>query len=113
MKIKILGTIIFILFVFLVAGLFYLQVIRGGHYLEESLSNRIRLEVLQAPRGRILDRNGRLIVGNRISFDIAVIPQEISEKKEKVFSGLGAVLGIPVSEIENTYNKIKTSPPRQ
>src|SRR3546814_2328357 len=35
-------------------------------------ANRIREVAVEAPRGRILDRNGTVIVGNRISIQVSV-----------------------------------------
>ena len=91
-------------------GLFYLQVIRGSYYSEESRSNRIRLQTLEAPRGRIFDRNGTLLVGNRISFDVAAIPQELGDKKEQTFTQLGKILGVSSNQIKETFNKNRLAP---
>lgn len=56
----------------LVLRLSYLQVIKGKEYRELSLNNSIRLQVLDAPRGVIHDRNGYLLVDNRPSFDLSI-----------------------------------------
>jgi penicillin-binding protein 2 len=58
----------------LIARLWYLQVIRGDEYYQVSSENIIRDIDLRAPRGRILDRNGRILAENRPSFDIYVLP---------------------------------------
>lgn len=71
------------LFIFLVAcNLFYLQVIRGSMYYNLSINNSIRVVPLEAPRGRILDRNGIVLADNRHSFDVVVLPQEMDDKDE-------------------------------
>lgn len=54
----------------IIARLWFLQVIRGGYYLRLSEQNRIRIIVDEAPRGLILDREGRVIVGNQPSYDV-------------------------------------------
>jgi len=106
---KILAVIIFIAFGALLIGLFYMQVIRGSHYSLQSQSNRIRLASLEAPRGRIFDRNGVVLVGNRISFDVAIIPQEFGNNG-KSFAILSKILKIPANKIRKIYNKNKRAP---
>jgi penicillin-binding protein 2 len=56
----------------LLLRLSYLQVIKGADYRELSLNNSIRLQVLDAPRGVVYDRNGNLLVDNRPSFDLNI-----------------------------------------
>lgn len=48
--------------------LFYLQIIRGGYYRGVSDNNRIRTQIIYAPRGIIFDRNGNPLVRNIPAF---------------------------------------------
>ena len=54
--------------------LFVLQVLEGAKYRELSEENRIRVEVLTAPRGEILDRRGRLLADCVPSFTVTLDP---------------------------------------
>jgi penicillin-binding protein 2 len=92
MRIRVLGVIIFIPFFLLVVGLFYLQIIKGANYQRLAKRNRIRLVPIESPRGRIFDRNGVLLVYNRISFDVSLITQELGDKDE-ILEKLGRRLG--------------------
>ena len=57
----------------LLAGYFWhLQVLRGTHYRELAENNRIRVVPIAAPRGPLLDRNGRVLVENRSSFNVVL-----------------------------------------
>ncbi len=56
--------------------LFTLQVIQGGRYRELSEENRIRVDVLTAPRGEIRDRNGLLIADSVPSFTVTLDPYD-------------------------------------
>ncbi len=56
--------------------LFTLQVIQGERYRELSEENRIRVDVLTAPRGEIRDRQGRLIADSVPSFTVTVDPYD-------------------------------------
>ena len=55
-------------------GLLRLQVAEHERYAELSKENRVRLEVLRAPRGAIYDRNGELLADSAPSFTILFSP---------------------------------------
>jgi len=61
-------------FALVVVGLLRLQVVDHEKYLELSKENRVRLEVLRAPRGAIYDRNGELLADSAPSFSIMFRP---------------------------------------
>jgi len=56
------------IFLVLAYGLWKLQVIESGYYASAAEKNRIRNVPILAPRGKILDREGRIIVDNYPSF---------------------------------------------
>src|SRR5450631_645184 len=64
-----------ILFIFLVLayGLWSLQVMQSGKYAQLAEQNRIRNVPILAPRGKILDREGRTIVDNYPSFSALLL----------------------------------------
>ncbi|MGB9074849.1 MAG: penicillin-binding protein 2 [Terriglobales bacterium] len=64
-----------ILFIFLVLayGLWSLQVMQSGKYALLAEQNRIRNVPILAPRGKILDREGRIIVDNYPSFSALLL----------------------------------------
>lgn len=65
------------LFIFLIAlllvRLWYLQIWRGEEYRNFSDRNRFKVVEISAPRGKIFDRNGRLLADNRPRFDVHFI----------------------------------------
>ena len=60
--------IILVVFLILAYGLWRLQVVQSDFYANLAEKNRIRSVPILAPRGRILDREGRTIVDNYPSF---------------------------------------------
>ncbi len=60
--------------------LFRLQILDRSAFEEKSRENSIRKIIEDAPRGVFLDRNGEVLVSNKPSFDIQIIPSEYSEE---------------------------------
>jgi len=66
-----------LVFVFLVSGFWQLQVQDPERYSEAAERNRIKSTPLLAPRGKILDRDGRVIVDNRASYSLLLNREEV------------------------------------
>jgi penicillin-binding protein 2 len=66
-------------FVFLLAGYWDLQVRNEGLYNIKALQNQIKSLPMPAPRGRILDRDGRVIVDNHASFRLVLSRESLRE----------------------------------
>jgi penicillin-binding protein 2 len=76
-----------LLFLILLARLFYIQVVQAELNMRLSAENRMQLRVLNAPRGRILDRNGEVLARNRPSYSLCVLPYQL-RKREQVVANL-------------------------
>ncbi len=61
------------IFLVLAYGLWKLQVMESGYYASAAEKNRIRNVPILAPRGKILDREGRIIVDNYPSFSALLL----------------------------------------
>jgi penicillin-binding protein 2 len=77
LRISILTGIAIAIFSVLFLRLWYVQILSGDRYRNEANDNRIREIRVQAPRGDILDRNGKLLVDNRTELAIQVSPQDL------------------------------------
>lgn len=98
-KIIIVGIIFAFLFAVVVLRLYQIQILQGGGFRKESEENRIQFIPVTAPRGRILDREGRVLVRNRPSFDISVIQLGLSPRMlDRTIAGLSQILNL--SEVE-------------
>ena len=86
--------------------LFWLQVLKGDYYKELSDENRIRLVAIPPIRGRILDREFKTLVGNRISYSLTVQPRFLSIKAwNRLSIQLSNLLSISHDEINKIYFK--------
>ncbi len=76
-------------FFYLISGFWDIQVRNPGFYSERAERNRIRAFPISAPRGRILDRDGRVIVDNRSSFSLMLSRENLkSAQVGEVVQGL-------------------------
>lgn len=96
-------------FAILISRLTYLQVFRGSELKRFSEANRLKKEKVVAARGRIYDRNGKIIVDNRAAFDTVVVPQYFSGK-DGAEKRLASVLGITDDELKERLSKINKGP---
>jgi penicillin-binding protein 2 len=74
MRVAILGGVALGIFAIIFFRLWFLQVLSGDQYLAQASSNRVRDVTIQAPRGEMLDRNGRVLVENRNAVAVLVSP---------------------------------------
>ncbi len=61
----------------LTGRLAHLQILQGGKYTKLSAANQFNFRLIPPPRGNILDRNGKLIAGNRPSFRVMIMANEV------------------------------------
>ena len=73
------GLVIAILAV-LGARLYFLQVVNGDYYAERAENQRVRHLRIPAPRGAIFDRNGKLLVDSRSTYNIILSGEDMKGK---------------------------------
>ena len=108
MRIKVLQIFFTILFTMVGAWLFYLQIIKGSFYDDLSSRNSIRILNINAPRGNIYDRQGKIIAGNALSFGVFIVPQEVDDIDAEI-EKLSGMLGISKSLLERNYKRNRTA----
>jgi penicillin-binding protein 2 len=82
--------------------LWYLQVLSGDKYVAEANDNRIREIKVQAPRGEIVDRDGRTLVNNRASTVVTISPDKLPRRqaeKTELYRRLSRITDLSVREI--------------
>lgn len=90
-----------VLLSFVVVGvrLYSLQVVSSEEYTDAADRNRYRLVPIDAPRGIIYDRSGRLLVRNVPAFTVSITPGDLPDDPDErtaVFERLSELLDIPV-----------------
>src|SRR5215472_19225632 len=98
--------IILVVFLFLAYGLWRLQVVQSEFYSAAAEKNMIREVPILAPRGKILDREGRIIVDNYPSFSVLLLRDQnrnLQADADKIAAGLH----IPPDELRTRLSRMK------
>ena len=96
-RVAFIGGVALMFFAVIFFRLWYLQVLSGDKYRAEATNNRVRSIKVQAPRGEIVDRNGRVLVENRTGLAVKVTPDKLPRRharRLRVYRKLGHVLGM-------------------
>jgi penicillin-binding protein 2 len=107
LRVAIVGGVCLVMFGVIFFRLWYLQVLTGDHYLAEANNNRVRDITVQAPRGQIVDRSGRVLVDNRSGYSVVINPAKLptdAVQKQRLYKNLSKVLGMSRHEIQKTVN---------
>lgn len=97
----ILGFLIAIGFALIVLRLWHLQIHKGELLHQYSIDNRLRREIVRAPRGMVFSRDNQMLVHNIPRFDVSVTPQYLQNRDESL-QALSEIINISVDDIENT-----------
>jgi penicillin-binding protein 2 len=91
-----------------VGGLLKLQIFQHRQFAEMSENNMIRVIPIIPKRGHILDREGRVIVDNRPSYTVSVIPVE--EVRYRTLPQLSSLFGFDTAHIRQRIIANTVSP---
>ena len=107
LRIKILFLLIVIFFILILFKVFYIQVFeyKKLNNLADDLWSREL--VIEADRGKILDRNGIVLADNLTTASLMLVPNQIDNKEETAKS-LSKILGVSYEEMYKHVSK-KTS----
>jgi len=109
-RVDIATMVIISLIAILIARLWYLQIHLGEDYSHQAEENRVRVQVIQAPRGIITDRRGTVIVGNRPSFNV-VWMKEDAPNPDEVIKALAGILHLDIPVLLDRVRAGSSQPP--
>ncbi len=116
MRVGVLLIITFALFGILAFRLWFLQILSGDTYVAVATNNRIREVKLEAPRGVIYDRDGKILVENRAGLNVGLLPMDMYDPEEEPeqfqaeIHGLAHILDISETDLMDAYAKAKKDP---
>jgi len=118
-RLSAIGIVALCLFAALFVRLWFLQGIDRQRFEAASESNRLRVIHEEGPRGRILDRNGRIIVDNRTTIVVALDREPLRKldepERQAIFADLADTLtglGVPtkLGTVERRYADARYAP---
>ncbi|MFP5375349.1 MAG: penicillin-binding protein 2 [Acidimicrobiia bacterium] len=109
LRLSVVGVIVVSLFSALFARLWYLQVMDTDTFQALATQNQKRIVYEPAPRGRVLDRQGRILVDNRGYQAITVKRIDVKDRPD-VVTRLAALLDLDPSELQRRIDDRRYSP---
>ncbi|HKY51410.1 MAG TPA: penicillin-binding protein 2 [Candidatus Limnocylindria bacterium] len=113
------SLVIVVVFTALTVRLWDLQVVNGSHYRVLAEQNRVLRLPVEAERGIIVDRNGKVLARNLPGFAVTVIPVDLPRSRQPdLAQRLGALLSrepadvvkaIDAQRVRNPYEPVKIS----
>src|SRR4029078_10565663 len=95
----ILGYGVAVILCIIAFGFWQLQVVQSSHYTDLAEKNRIKEIRLVAPRGKIYDRNQKIMADNRPSYNITYIREHTPHTVEETVAMLSTGIGISREEL--------------
>ncbi|MBL8218228.1 MAG: penicillin-binding protein 2 [Bryobacterales bacterium] len=100
---------IFAVTLFLAANFYFLQIQNESYYREAAERNRIKSLPVLAPRGKILDRDGRVIVDNHLSFSLLLSRETL---KPEHIKPIADGLDLDLEELEAKLKRYDRTRPK-
>ncbi|HEY4087429.1 MAG TPA: penicillin-binding protein 2 [Bryobacteraceae bacterium] len=99
------------IFLFLISGFWALQIQSPEVYSERAERNRVKIFPIGAPRGRILDRDGRVIVDNQSSWSVILSRENLKmEHLHEIADGLHLDYDDLVAKVTRYLRRSKIEP---
>jgi penicillin-binding protein 2 len=106
-----LGAVALAVFAVLFLRLWALQVLSGDRYLNAAQENQVRTVRIEAPRGSILDRNGRVLVSNVPGTAVRIWKSDLpKEGRYAMFRRLSRILRVPLPQLTKALEDSKDDP---
>ena len=93
----------------LAAGMWRLQILGADSYRVLAEANRIRKDPVRAPRGKIFDRNGRILVDNYPSVSCYLLREQVKDRQIDI-PLIARGLDLPVDQVQATLRRYANSP---
>jgi penicillin-binding protein 2 len=96
-------------FSLLAVAFWTIQVLQNEKFADQAQNNHLRTIPLRAPRGVVFDRNGKVLVENRLSFTIAIVRDQLRDLAGTI-DRLAAATGLDAAEIRASVKNRQSEP---
>ncbi|HWZ52901.1 MAG TPA: penicillin-binding protein 2 [Granulicella sp.] len=111
-KLHVAQYVIALILAVLLAGLWRLQILGASNYRVLAEANRIRKVPVLAPRGKIFDRDGRILVDNYPSVTCYILREQVKDINADL-PMIARGLDMTVDQIQSTLRHYQTAPKYQ
>ncbi len=108
-RLSVLQYLVAVAFGGLAIGFWIFQIAQHERFAEMAENNHIRRLPLPAPRGVLFDRNGRILVENQNSFNIALV-REQTRDLDQTLHIVAAATGVDEATLRDTVNRRRREP---
>jgi penicillin-binding protein 2 len=99
MRLAVISYVIVGLICLLLFGFWRLQIVDSDRYSQLAERNRIRTIPVIAPRGSMLDRNGRVLVDNYPSFSVLLLRDD-ADQVQRLLPQIAEGLSLPLDDLQ-------------
>jgi penicillin-binding protein 2 len=104
-RINFIGYLIVAAVLVLILGFWNVQIVQVSYYQQRAEQNRVREIPLVAPRGRIYDREHRILADNRPSYDVVLMRENSPHTFEETADMISAGIGMSREEVLERINR--------
>jgi penicillin-binding protein 2 len=108
-RLSVLQYLVAVIFAALAVGFWVFQIAQHQKFLETAENNRTRKLPLPAPRGVLLDRDGKVLVENQNTYNIALVREQTKNIPE-VLRILAAATGVDEAQLRDVVNRHRRDP---
>lgn len=109
-RLRLIQALILVLLAVLSVRLYLLQIVNGRHYADIAENQRIRLLPIPAPRGDILDRNGRVLVNSHPIYSVILSREETKSIDSSLIKPLSQGLGLDAGMLRERFDQVNKQP---
>ena len=112
LRLSVLGIVVFSLFVALFGRLWFLQVVQSDQLASVASANQVRNVPLAPMRGRILDRDGRILADNTSTLNVTIDRKAVKDKADRtaLFERLSGPLKATPDDLQKRFDSGRYSP---
>jgi penicillin-binding protein 2 len=108
-RLMVLQVSVVVMFAALAISFWFLQIIQHTRYQEMAENNHQRTLALRAPRGVLFDRNGKVLVENRHSFNVSIV-REHTKDLDHTIRLLADIAGLDAAEVRQIVDRHRSEP---
>jgi penicillin-binding protein 2 len=108
-RLSVIQYLVAVIFAALAVAFWVFQIAQGQRFAEMAENNHIRRLPLPAPRGVLFDRDGKVLVENESSMNLALV-REQTKNVEDVLQTLAAATGVDPAQLRETVGRRRRDP---